>query len=109
MSGEAERLITEETNASEENSDAPISTGATLSRPNRKRSAVYSIRLDPDEVAALHARAEETGLPASTLARSWIVEQLRATRVEGETAEAELHAAQMHLAHLQRHLTERAT
>jgi hypothetical protein len=109
MSGNIERLIAEETTASEKNPDAPLSAGAALSRPNRKRSAVYSIRLDPDEVAALHARAEETGLPASTLARSWIVDQLRATRGEFESAEAELHAAQVHLAHLQRHLTERTS
>ena len=106
MTGNIERLIAEETTTSEQDPDAPISNDAKLSRPNRKRSAVYSIRLDPDEVAALQARAEEMGLPASTLARSWIIEQLRATRGESESAEAELRAAQIHLGHLQRHLTE---
>ncbi|HXR22442.1 MAG TPA: hypothetical protein VN786_07800 [Acidimicrobiales bacterium] len=72
-----EKLIDQETASSEENRDAPIPAGATLSRPNRARSAVYSIRLDPDEVVALQTIAEAADLPPSTLARSWIVERIR--------------------------------
>jgi hypothetical protein len=72
-----EKLIDQETVSSEENRDAPIPAGATLSRPNRARSAVYSIRLDPDEVVALQTIAEAADLPPSTLARSWIVERIR--------------------------------
>jgi hypothetical protein len=37
---------------------------------------VYSVRLTPDEAAALEAAAEQAGLPASTLVRSWIVERV---------------------------------
>jgi len=72
-----EKLIDQETESSEEDRDAPIPAGATLSRPNRARSAVYSIRLDPDEVIALQTIAEAAGLPSSTLARSWIVGRIR--------------------------------
>ena len=75
-----EKLIDQETASSEENRDAPIPAGATLSRPNRARSAVYSIRLDPDEVVALQTIAEAADLPPSTLARSWIVERIREER-----------------------------
>ena len=72
-----EKLIDQEAASSEENPDAPIPPRATLSRPNRARSAVYSIRLDPEEVVALQTIAEAAELPPSTLARSWIVERIR--------------------------------
>jgi hypothetical protein len=104
-----EKLIDHETEASEENRDAPIPHGATLSRPNRARSAVYSIRLDPDEVIALQTIADAAGLPPSTLARSWIVERIREEQAGLNDAEAELRAAQRHLAHLQRHLRRQAS
>ncbi|WP_166982175.1 hypothetical protein [Paramicrobacterium fandaimingii] len=45
-------------------------------RPGGTRARVYSIRLTEAEVAALEAVAERDGVPASTLARSWIVERL---------------------------------
>ncbi len=61
----------------------------TLSRPNRGRSRVHSVRLSEEEHAAVKALAAEQGIPTSTLIRSWIVERLRAlsddsleTRVE---------------------------
>jgi hypothetical protein len=104
-----EKVIDQETEASEDNRDAPIPDGATLSRPNRARSTVYSIRLDPDEVLALQAIADAAGLPASTLARSWIVERIREEQTGLGDAEAELRAAQRHLAHLQQHLRRHAS
>src|ERR1035441_2819456 len=104
MNGDIEQRIAEEAAASEANPDAPVPVGATVSRPNRARSTVYSVRLDPDEVAAVQALADGAGLPASTLVRSWIVERVRIEQGEVSEAEAELHAAQRHLAHLQRHL-----
>ena len=106
---EIEKLIEEETQASEENSDAPIPGGATVTRPNRPRSTVYSVRLSPDEVAAIQAIAGTTGVPASTLARSWIAERIRDEETDLPYAEAELRAAQRHLAHLQRHLRREAS
>ncbi|MQA95998.1 MAG: CopG family transcriptional regulator [Streptosporangiales bacterium] len=61
----------------------------SLSRPNRRHSRVYSVRLSEDEHGAVKELAAEQGIPASTLIRSWIVERLRArsddsleTRVE---------------------------
>ena len=98
------RLIEEETEASEARPDAPIPKGAAVTRPNQPRSTVYSVRLNPSEVAALQALAEAEGIPASTLARAWIVERLREEQEGLGDAEAELRAARRHLAHLQRHL-----
>ena len=104
MSDEIARVVAEEAAASEANRDAPVLADSAVNRPNRPRSAVYSVRLNLEEVASLQALAEEMGVPASTLVRSWIVEQLRSARNEFGEAEAELRAAQLHLAHLQRHL-----
>lgn len=106
---EIEKIIEEETEDSETNSDAPIPDNAKMSRPNRSRSTVYSIRLNPEEVAALQALAEVAGVPGSTLARSWIVERIREQQTGLNDAEAELRAAQRHLAHLQRHLRQQAS
>src|ERR1700680_3747288 len=105
----AEKIIEEETEASETNRDAPIAKGARITRPNRARATVYSIRLNPDEVAALQSLADAAGVPGSTLARSWIVERIREEQAGLSDAEAELHAAQRHLAHLQRHLRPQAS
>jgi len=99
-----EKLIDEETESSEVNRDAPMPERAKLIRPNQARSKVYSIRLNPDEVAAVQDIADAAQLPASTLVRSWIVERVRSERGEISDAEAELHAAQVHLNQLQRHL-----
>ena len=106
---EIKKLIDEETEASEKNRDAPIPEGAEVTRPNQARSTVYSIRLNPDEVAALQSLAEAAGVPGSTLARSWIVERIREEQSDLSDAEAELRAAQRHLAHLQRHLRRQAS
>lgn len=104
-----EKLINEETEASEENPDAELPAGARVSRPNRGRSTVYSIRLNPGEVVALQALADAADVPASTLARSWIVERIREEQAGLSDAEAELRAAQRHLDHLKRHLRSEAS
>ena len=80
-----------------------------VTRPNRGRSTVYSIRLNPDEVAALQSIADAAGVPGSTLARSWIVQRIQEEQAGLSDAEAELRAAQRHLAHLQRHLRQQAS
>ncbi|MGI9192971.1 MAG: hypothetical protein ACR2FO_00435 [Actinomycetota bacterium] len=100
-----EKLIAREGEASEANRDAPIPKGARVTRPNRGRSTVYSIRLNPEEIAEVQALADSAQLPASTLVRSWIIERVRFERGEISDAEAELCAAQLHLAHLKRHLS----
>jgi hypothetical protein len=38
---------------------------------------MFSIRLNPDEVAELERYAGQRGLPARTLARAWILTRLR--------------------------------
>jgi len=104
-----EKIIEEETDASEANPDAPIAKGAKVTRPNRRRSTVYSIRLNPDEVAALQSIADVAGVPGSTLARAWIVERIQEEEAGLSDAEAELRAAQRHLTHLKRHLRHQAS
>ncbi len=46
-------------------------------RRNLGRSVMFSIRLNPDEVADLERYADQRGLPARTLARAWILTRLR--------------------------------
>jgi hypothetical protein len=79
-----DRLLREEAEHAEAHQDAPIREETTVSRPGHARSTVYSVRLNADEVAGLQELADEAGLPASTLVRSWIVERLRA---HGETSD----------------------
>jgi hypothetical protein len=38
---------------------------------------MFSIRLNPDELADLERYADQPGLPARTLARAWILARLR--------------------------------
>ena len=87
MNGELEERVRTEAEATR---DAPMPSGVIGARPNHGRSTVYSVRLTPDEVAAVQAAAERAGLPASTLVRSWIVE--RAGQENGSTAEDRLRA-----------------
>lgn len=47
-------------------------------QPNRAKSVVYSVRLNPDEVQRLEELAEATGVPASALARGYILEGIAA-------------------------------
>lgn len=75
---ELEKLLREEAEHAETHQDEPAGPETTVSRPGHARSRVYSVRLNPDEVTALQEHAENAGLPASTLVRSWIIERLRA-------------------------------
>jgi len=103
------KLIEQEREASEADPDTPLPKGARVTRPNQRRSTVFSIRLNADEVAALQSLADMAGLPASTLARAWIVERLREEQEDAGDAEAELRAARRHLAHLQKYLRNEAS
>lgn len=55
---------------------APVTDATRITRPNRAKSVVFSVRLNPDEVARLEASAEASGIPASTLARGLILNGL---------------------------------
>ncbi|MDI9939197.1 hypothetical protein QM806_27815 [Rhodococcus sp. IEGM 1351] len=106
---DVERLLAAEAAAAEANIDAPVPEGAKVTRPNRARSVPYSIRLNPKELAAVQELATQAQIPPSTLIRSWVIDRLRVERGEIGDAEAELRAAQRHLAMLERHLSHRAS
>lgn len=73
-----DKLLREEAEHAEEHRDAAAGPRTTVSRPGRSRSTVYSVRLNPEEVTGLQELAEQAGLPASTLVRSWIIDRIRA-------------------------------
>ncbi|MFZ2964582.1 MAG: hypothetical protein WA006_07865 [Rhodoglobus sp.] len=75
-----------EAEAAEANPDAPLKPGTIITR-HGQRSRVYSLRLSEVEIEALEAAAERAGIPASTLARTWIAERLVA-----EDGTTDLHA-----------------
>lgn len=75
---ELAELLRQEAEHAEQTRDDPYPPNAKGTRPGRSRSVVYSVRLDPEEVAALERLAAQTGLPASSLVRSWIIENTSA-------------------------------
>jgi len=76
------KLIDEETEASELGRDAEPTAATKVSRPNRNKSKVFSVRLSESEMAALQEIADKVNLGASTMARSLIVSQLSALKFE---------------------------
>jgi hypothetical protein len=76
---ELDRILDEETEASELGRDAEPTAAAKVSRPNRNKSKVFSVRLSESEMAALQETADKANLAASTMARSLIVSQLTET------------------------------
>lgn len=62
------------------NDPIPAEALARATRPNRAKSVTFSLRLNPEELAAVQTLADERDLPASTLVRGWIVRQLAAER-----------------------------
>lgn len=75
---ELEELVVEETAASEETRDQPLSGRAA--RRGQSRSVVYSVRLTPEQTEEIQQIADEAGIPASALVRDWVVEGLAAER-----------------------------
>lgn len=61
---------------SETSMNDPYPPEAVGSRPNRRRSQVYSVRLSAEEQDELRRVADAKHLPTSTLVRSWILERL---------------------------------
>lgn len=85
---ELERLIAEETEASELTRNEPPSERAT--RKRRTRSVVYSIRLTPEQTDQIKQLADKAGVPVAILVRGWVLQGLAAEQensVEG-TVEA---------------------
>jgi hypothetical protein len=77
---ELRRLLDEEAEHAEATKSDPIRARSLrrATRPNRGKSVMFSLRLNPDELAAVQALAEGQCVPASTLVRGWIVRQLAA-------------------------------
>lgn len=79
-----EEVLRREAEHAEANKDAPERADVVATRPGGGRARILSIRLAESEALALDIAAKRTGLPASTLARTWIAEKLAA---EGDTTD----------------------
>lgn len=75
-------VVEREAVASEETRDTPVPAGVAGTRPGRGRAAVLSVRLAPEELEELTARARDQGVPVSTMARSLIVRGLRPAQID---------------------------
>lgn len=56
----------------------PLPEHVRVTRGGDTRSQVFSLRLRGDELAELNHVASRRGLPARTLARSWLLDRLHA-------------------------------
>nr|WP_318276350.1 hypothetical protein [Mycobacterium eburneum] len=61
--------------------DAPLPPHVNVSRPNRARSKVLQVRLNPEELEALEAIAERRELPVSTVAREQLLRLIAEDRL----------------------------
>lgn len=77
---ELHRLLDEEAEHAEATKDdlIPADALADATRPNLAKSVTFSLRLNPDELAAVQDLAREHGVPASTLVRGWVLRRLAA-------------------------------
>ncbi len=84
---DAKQLVEQIAAEAEATMDDPMPEGTVYTQPNRAKSVTFSLRLNPDELAAVQDLAGDRGIPASTLVRGWIVRQLAAERsVPSDTA-----------------------
>ncbi|MCG5433480.1 hypothetical protein LV457_14455 [Mycobacterium sp. MYCO198283] len=65
----------------DDQTDRPLPEHVTVSRPNRARSKVLQVRLNPEELEALERVAERRGLPVSTVAREQLLRLVAEERV----------------------------
>lgn len=70
-----EDLIAQEAEASEQDKDAPIRAGSTVSR-GHARTRTLQVRMNAEELQALTDMAHASGVPASTLARDLLLGHL---------------------------------
>lgn len=59
-----------------ESAELPDPLPARVQRRNNTRSQMFSVRLRDDELAELNQVAQQRGLPARTLARTWLLDRL---------------------------------
>lgn len=69
-------IAEEAENAPDEDDGHPMPEHVTVSRPGHARSKVLQVRLNPDEYEAVEKIARRRGLPASTVARAWLLEKV---------------------------------
>jgi hypothetical protein len=100
---ELERLIAEETEASERTRDEPLSERAA--RRRHTQSVVYSIRLTPDQTEEIQRIADSAGIPASGLVRGWVLQGLAAEHED--SVEQTVEALSRDVERLRRQLIER--
>jgi hypothetical protein len=80
MNTEIEKLVQGEVEESELTRDLP-SVGEYI-RPNRTKSVVYSVRLNPEDVDEIEKVSIRCGIPASALVRGWVLRALAESRPE---------------------------
>ncbi len=56
----------------------PLPPSVRVKRRNDTRSRMFSVRLREDELVELDQVAQQRGLPARTLARTWLLDRLHA-------------------------------
>jgi hypothetical protein len=69
--------------ADDEDDGAPLPPDVKVSRPNRARSKVLQVRLNPDEMEAVEAIAARRDLPPSTVAREWLLRMIEQDQRQG--------------------------
>jgi hypothetical protein len=100
---ELERLIAEETEASERTRDDPLPAGGK--RKRQTQSVVYSIRLTPEQTEEIQRIAASAGVPATALVRGWVLHGLAAEHED--SVEQTVEDLSRDVARLRRQLIER--
>lgn len=73
-SAELAQRIREGAEWAEAHRDDPTEEDTPPTRPGHARSVVFSLRLNPDEFEMINTLATRLGVPASSLARGWILD-----------------------------------
>ena len=71
-----EQLIAAEATHAEAHRDDAPPADVHGQRAHQTKSVMLSLRLNPDELTAVHSLAREHDIPASALVRGWILQHL---------------------------------
>lgn len=83
-----DELLADEAEHAEQHRNDPSPPGAKGRRPNRAKSEMFSLRLNPEELGAVQDLARRAGVPVSALVRGWIVQRVAAERGTSNDAAA---------------------
>jgi hypothetical protein len=75
---EASEQMFREEQAAQDQAEPSVQEPQRGVRRNQSRSAVYSVRLNPEEVVQLELLASQRGIRSSALVRGWILQGLAA-------------------------------